>query len=243
MKIKVVSWNMAHRSAAWDCLLGSVRPDIALLQECLPPNDANLFEKEAFLWKEAKAGWGTGVLSLNGKISEIKLEPNTHPGGLVGGRVEIGGTKMTVFSMYGLLERGSGSKAAYSTTTVHRMLSDLPYLLNGEGDYKGMNDKVLIGGDINISIQCDEKWGKRDRYTNAHRICFERFEDFGLVNCFSGKDGYTRTHRHAGSSEPWQNDYLFYSKKISRNVICAVLENDEIVRCSDHNPVVLEIEL
>jgi len=46
MRVTLVSWNMdhwktnkAHRREAWDYLLGDLAPDVALLQEAVPPAD------------------------------------------------------------------------------------------------------------------------------------------------------------------------------------------------------------
>jgi exonuclease III len=148
--------------------------------------------------------------------------------------------------MYGLLDKTT-NQVGYATTTIHRMLSDLTFVLNGDGEFAGKNRNVVIGGDLNISIQFDEIYGKKARYTNAHKICFDRIEDFGLVNSFS-KDykGPVQTLRHNRSTIPWQNDYLFLSKNLAKSMqSCRVLDEStdkRISRFSDHNPVVIELD-
>jgi hypothetical protein len=66
---------------------------------------------------------------------------------------------------------GQGSwRRGLRDTTIHRMLSDLTFILMGEGDYRGKNTHVVLGGDLNISVQCDERWGTAARYTRAHDL-------------------------------------------------------------------------
>jgi hypothetical protein len=59
----------------------------------------------------------------------------------------------------------------YSITTLHRMLSDLTHLFHGKLR-KGGTPKVILGGDLNASIQMDAKQGD-----DSHRIFFQRLED------------------------------------------------------------------
>jgi endonuclease/exonuclease/phosphatase family metal-dependent hydrolase len=245
--MKIVSWNMNYcmkRSLyidAWRYLIKEIKPDIALLQECgrIEQNAPNFFEMIG------ERGWGTGLYITPdiGNAEEIKIEPLSHPGTIVGAYVHLkNGKNLSVFSLYGLLETTKESKNKYATTTIHRILSDMTYLFMGEGIYKGMNENVIIGGDLNISIQCDKKWGGKERYSCAHKICFDRIEDFGLVSCYAGKKDFVRTLRHNRSNENWQNDYIYRSRNITTKSV-EVIENSEVSHFSDHNIVVLEIDV
>jgi exonuclease III len=245
MKLKIATWNMNYRShtktknkAAWDFIANVIAPDIFLAQESKPEGEIGYNRK---IWHPIpNRQWGSGVFTKTYSVKELVF-PNTYFGSLVGAEVEIpNGISLTVFSMYGLLDQG------YATTTIHKMLSDLTFVLMGEGEYSGKNQNVVMGGDLNISIQCDE--GKRERYIKAHKICFERIEDFGFVNSFSKfYDDYVQTLRHIRSSVPWQNDYLFVSRNLAIRVkSCKVIYEDysiDIEKFSDHNPVVIELEL
>jgi hypothetical protein len=244
MELKIATWNMNYRShtktrnkEAWDFVTNVIAPDIFLAQESKPEGE---IEFRGNIWHPIpNRPWGSGVFTKTYSVKELVF-PNTYFGSLVGAEVELpNGMSLTVFSMYGLLDQG------YATTTIHKMLSDLTYVLMGKGQYAGKNQNVVIGGDLNISVQCDEKLGKKERYTNAHKICFERIEDFGLVNSFSKfYNGYVQTHRHVRSSEPWQNDYLFVSRKLAGNVkSCNIIDEDPVKKFSDHNPVVIKLEL
>jgi hypothetical protein len=243
MKLKIATWNMGYwthkktNKDAWDFVSDVISPDIFLAQESKPEGETGF---DGNIWYPiTNRTWGSGVFTKIYPVKELVFS-NTYPGSLVGAEVELpNGVSLTVFSMYGLLDHG------YATTTVHKMLSDLTFVLMGKGEYAGKNQNVVMGGDLNISVQCDKKWGKKQRYTNAHKICFDRIEDFGLVNSFSKfYNGYVQTHRHVRSSEPWQNDYLFVSKKLSVRVkSCDVIDENRVKELSDHSPVVIELEL
>jgi len=231
---------MTTNKEAWDFIANVIAPDIFLAQESKPEGEIGFKGK---IWHSIpNRQWGSGVFTKTYPVKELVF-PNTYFGSLVGAEVGLpNGISLTVFSMYGLLDQG------YATTTIHKMLSDLTFVLMGEGEYAGKNQNVVIGGDLNISVQCDEKWGKKECYTNAHKICFERIEDFGLVNSFSKfYNGYVQTLRHIRSSVPWQNDYLFVSRKLASTIkSCKVIYedyNNQIEKFSDHNPVVIELEL
>ena len=71
--------------------------------------------------------------------------------------------------------------------------------------------------------------------------CFDKMEDFGPTSCFS--PFYTQcvqTLRHARSAIPWQNDYLFVSRKLARSLkSCSVLDegyDERIKRFSERHP-------
>ena len=105
-------------------------------------------------------------------------------------------------------------------------------------DTMGGQRKIILGGDLNASIQCDIN------RKNAHQIFFQRLEDFKLINCFEPfYSDFIQTHRHFRSKKPWQNDYFFISKSMgSRLKSCSVIDNEYIRKFSDHNPVIIELE-
>jgi exonuclease III len=256
MLLKVATWNMGYWShkkvhdEAWGFLMDELAPDIALIQEARPPAGV---DPSGMTWCPVKRRngkveqWGTGIVTKGLPINCLLVECS-HPGGLVAAEVSIPDhPAVTVISMYGVLESVPHGQA-YATTTVHRMLSDLTYLLMGEGEYAGKHKNVVLGGDLNISVQCDEMWGGKQRYTHAHRICFDRIEDFGLTNCYAPfYNDYVQTMRHSRSSLPWQDDYLFVSRNLAASLKSCVVLNEEYDECikgfSDHNPVVAGLDI
>ena len=240
MKLKVVSWNMGHwryrgnAEKAWNYLDQKIAPDIALLQESAPIAER---QKKRCVWREIgkTRRWGSAVMTKNLPLAEVQLKTNYYPGALTVGEMTLPDkSTLILVSIYGQLDEND-----YSVTTLHRMLSDLTYVFDGYLQDRG-RPKVVIGGDLNASIQFDAK----DR-NNSHRIFFQRLEDFGLVDCQGAfTNERPRTLRHGKSDVPWVNDYIFASENLANKVVsCQVLENRELLSLSDHNPLVVTFDL
>lgn len=240
MKISIATWNMdswkrnqEQRKAAWRYLTETISPDIALLQECVPPAKTDEDSKIIYQKIGGKRNWGSAVVTQEFPIQELEIK-SSYLGALLGAEVTLPDESLiSVISLYGLIDEDG-----YATTTLHRMLSDLTPLLHGR-----MGKRLFImGGDYNVSTQWDEKYKNRDP---SHRIFFERLEDFGLVNCtYKYFQSHVQTNRHPRSKTPWQNDYIHASKKISdRLVSCEVIDDSEIYEYSDHNPVIAIFDL
>ena len=240
MKLKVAAWNMgywAHRrmaQQAWDCLDRNIAPDIALVQEAVPPEARR---NQYCLWREIDKNrrWGSGVLTNGLPVTEVHLEENKYPGALVVADVTLAdNSTLVMVSAYGLLD-----KHGYAITTLHRMLSDLTHLFDGVLR-EGGRPKVILGGDLNASPQWDDKYR-----TKTHRIFFQRLEAFGLVDCQGAfTEDRPRTPRHTKSNFPWVNDYIFASASLAKKVIAHdVVQQPEMLNLSDHNPVVVTFNL
>lgn len=248
MNLKLVTWNMdfwqkqSHQAEAWKYLLEKVDADVYLVQEARPPEE--LMGDPNLLWFETNyERWGTGIYSKKYHIRHLPVQ-SVHPGAFVVAEASItDGLKLTIISLYGLFEYVGSDM--YSTTTLHRMLSDLTGVLNG---HMGGKRKIIFGGDLNASLQWDNEYGGR-----AHHIFFDRLANFNLENCWRQPDGlaqkpdiFVQTLRHPRSKIPWQNDYFFISKALSPNLKgdgCRALYDEDIERLSDHNPVLIELEL
>jgi len=250
MKIRIATWNMAYWQykkyfeEAWDYYHKEIDADIIFFQEARPSkiieNDKNL------IWHEigGRRNWGSGIYSNKYQLTEEMIQGDFKgysKGILTLANTKIdNGTSLTLISLYGLLEK-VGNNEEYAITTLHRLLSDLTGILNG---HINGERKIVLGGDFNASIQFDDIYGYK--YTpNAHRILFERIKDFGLFNCFSPfyKD-YVQTLRHHRSKVKWQNDYFFISESISKRLInCEVIDSDKARKYSDHNPIVITLDL
>jgi exodeoxyribonuclease-3 len=241
MKFKIVTWNMAYWShkplleQAWRYFIEEVDADIYLFQEARPPQ--NLINDPNFLWFEigGHRPWGTGIYSKKYPLRQLQIQTN-YTGSLVLGEVKVSDNlQFTVISLYGLLE--TVGNTAYAITTLHRMLSDLTGVFNG---HMGGKRNIILGGDLNASIQCDIYDGGK-----AHNLFFQRLEDFKLMDCFSPYfNDFVQTHRHHRSDKPWQNDYLFISDKLAKIIkSCDVLDNEDVRKLSDHNPVLITLEI
>ena len=240
MKLKFSTWNMAHWShkkhdeEAWRYFTEELDCDVLLFQESYP-ND-NILNSEQLIW-EAIVGsrnWGTGIYSSNYKITNYSFN-NNFTGAVSAAEVEISPDfKPIVISLYGIFE--TILNVGYAIPNLHRIFSDLTGILEG----RDTKHRVILGGDLNASLQVDEQYPG-----NKHRVLFDRIREFGLVNCFDDYfDDFVQTHRHSRSSKPWQNDYFFLSKRLKGHLVdCKVINDTKIQKLSDHNPVVIELDV
>ena len=251
MKVKIATWNMAYWShkkyleEAWDYFLNGLDADIFFFQEAKPPKTIN---HQNLIWHNAgksagRKDWGTGIYSKKYKLSEEPKESIPESSRrlfkelCIVANTKIEGVKLTLISLYGRLDK-VGSGPTYCVPNLHKVLSDLTGILNGHIDGKR---NIVLGGDLNVSIQCDDKWGG-----NAHKIFFDRMNDFRLKDCFKlkGHKDFVQTHRHRGSKYKWQNDYIFVSQSLSKKFVdCEVIATPEVRRYSDHNIVVSTLNL
>ena len=78
--VRVVSWNLGHNTGgyarrheeAWDYLLEELRPDVALVQEAVPPD--GLDRSVVFVKPWAKRPWGSAIVTAPGRIRKAFAE-------------------------------------------------------------------------------------------------------------------------------------------------------------------------
>lgn len=243
MKIKIVTWNMAYWShknlleEAWDYFLNNIDADFFLFQEAKPPNKIK-DDKKHLVWNEIGGSrpWGSGIYSKKYELQEEIIKTD-FKGVFSIANTSINNKKLTLISLYGLMENDGPTKG-FAITNLHRILSDLTGLFWGLINGKRI---IILGGDLNASLQIDKQ-----QRGESHKIFFERLEDFGLKDSFKllNKPYPLQTLRHAKSKIKWQNDYLFLSKEISKKIIgCEIIYNEEIRKYSDHNPVIITLDL
>jgi exonuclease III len=230
MILTIMSWNIARREIGWD-LINDISPDIALLQEFKP---SELMEHEYYIYNEigGTRKWGTGIVSKY-PIEKLDIETN-YKGCFSVGDIHISESQhLTAISMYGIIEDG------YSAIGLHHMLSDLTLLLDGK---LGKRD-IILSGDFNASIQFDKYY--KIGSLGSHRILFERIRNFHLTDCLEIYNTFpTQTYRHHQGNRPWQIDHMFITDRLKENVIsCLVLENERVKTSSDHNPILMRLEI
>jgi exonuclease III len=277
MRFKVATWNMdhwkgsgrdpGHTRAAWE-YLETLLPDLALVQEATSP----LTNGAVSNWKGQSIPpateswhigptrrWGSAVVSYGCALTEVSTARTpyssqdialrgTHPGCVAVAQAALpDGSKLTLISMYGLIDAG------YSVTTLHRFLSDLTPLF----DDRRYNSRIVLGGDWNASTQAAEGY----RHLPRHRLVFERIKAFGLVDYLDAKLGaarpladcpcrapscrHIRTQRHVRKPHvPWQTDYIFASERLATKLAaCYAHDVDAAWALSDHCPVIAEFDL
>jgi hypothetical protein len=275
--LRVVTWNLAHwmkippiRAAAWEYLADELATrcdwDVALLQECRPPDDW----PHPTIWRPLGAlDWGTAITVRSDgpagaeSLRAITLEDDSHPGAVVAGRVELAAgadgapRAATLVSVYGTQEpRKLVDEESRALPTpvmaLHRILSDLTPLIDREAGSRPPVPLVLAG-DLNVSTQVT---GARHR--RRHAEVLDRIAGLGLTDgwtvspdaaraddcsCAAAPGcGHVRTHRHRRSSIPWQLDHIFVSRS-ARFTSCRTVIDERTWELSDHAPVAAILEL
>jgi endonuclease/exonuclease/phosphatase family metal-dependent hydrolase len=205
--MKIITWNMAHRSDAWS-LLACSDADIALLQEASEPPAAvaTNFEVDCAPWQTGRnQRWRTAVVKLSSRaeVQWIEAKPlaDAH-GGELG--VSRPGTlaaavvtphmdePFTAISVYGCWETPhamSNGKFIYADASVHRLISDLSVFVG-----KQTKKSILVAGDLNILYGYGERG---DAYWAArYETVFTRMKALGLS--FIGPQA-----PHGRLAEPW----------------------------------------
>lgn len=182
------------REKAWKYLEQKIDPDIALIQEAVPPADK--INSGNVLWGEIRGTYrfGSGIITKNFPIQEVAAVEfgKSYHGAIVVGDIGLpSGPSLTVISLYGLQLNNN-----YVTSTLHHMLSDLTPLLTGKLGKR----RLVIGGDFNA----DRLYDKYHRNEPSHSIFFDRLEDFGLANCLEILNkGHVRTISSKKAKTPY----------------------------------------
>tara|TARA_Y100000994_G_scaffold247275_1_gene252303 strand:- start:3348 stop:4067 length:720 start_codon:yes stop_codon:yes gene_type:complete len=239
--MKCLVWNMDHwkrsqeqREKAWK-FIQSLEPELCLLNECIdhPSQPYSIHSKDT-------GAWGTGVFSKYAlsEITSIDKGKKTiplsisHPGALVPCELTIGKQEIIAISLYGKID-----KSGYATTTLHRSLSDLTPLLDGQ---RKKTRWLIIGGDFNADPLIDKQ-----QRNSAHHIFYERLKDFKLYDCCKKfNTERVQTNRSSRSKQKWENDRLFAGKDLyDRLISCEVIDDSALYELSDHNPIIAEFDI
>lgn len=207
--IRVVSWNMAHRSGAWDTLR-DLEADVALLQEAGKPEpawagtvSADPNDRWETLLHGGRGTWRTAVVRLSERVelrprSSVTLEATTsyddwvvsRPGSIAAADVvENGELAFTAVSVYAAWEKVGGQ--GWADASAHRILSDLCALMESR------KHRLIVAGDWNLLRGYGEHGDvyRRARYDTV----FARAEALGLR--FVGPE-YPNGHQ----ADPWPSE-------------------------------------
>lgn len=221
--MKVLCWNMAHRSESWAALALS-DADVALLQEaCEPPETIrDRIVVDATPWRTdgvAERPWRTAVVGLSHRygVRHLATKPLafataddlavSRVGTLAVAtafRVDIGAAgAVHLASMYAAWEKphsSTGSRWIYADASVHRLISDLSSLVGRERGHR-----IVAAGDLNALYgygeHGSEYWARR------YQSIFDRFAAIGLV--FVGPQAPSGRVAH-----PWPAELPTHSRNV-----------------------------
>ena len=244
MRLRVVSWNINCRGAeSWEYLDRTLRPDVALLQEAVPPDgvanvlsrpiDRRRFGSAIVTYGDAFARPLDGVALAGATEADL---PESHPGAFRVAEVALPGmAPVTVISLYGFMPKVM-NQTAYATTTLHRSLSDLIPLLDTRAN---SGRRVVLAGDLNATPQYSDRY-----YARQQELVIRRIEAFGLKVCLGdGHEHFVTTFRRVRGDRrvEYQDDWMFRTPNL-RLVSCEAIQ-EAIGPYSDHAPIVAEFEI
>lgn len=228
--MRIVSWNMNQQGrAAWNFLLDTLQPDIALLQEALPRKD--IAEPDAWRWTAGwKNGrWGSAILTRVGKLT-VDWEDNSCGAVLVASTTVPGLGTVSIASIHARIIGGRVIPALRKTFDQLRPL---------------LGDRFILGGDLNTARAAARAWP-----ANGHGEFWDDTEAWGFKEPLplgSERQSYWREWRQnkpptIGNS--LQDDHVFVDPQTFKQVTrCVIWDTQEVRTLSDHGPVVLDLDL
>lgn len=209
--LRLVSWNMACRRAAWAELDG-LGADVALVQEAggpRPESALRVVPDAVGSWETALPGgrprWRTAVVGLTDRVevrprATVTLEAATSyddwivsRGGSISAAdvVTDGEIAFTAVSVYAAWEKVGARGRGYADGSAHRILSDLSALMVRP------DHRLVIAGDWNLLRGYGEHG---DGYWKArYDTVFARAEALGLR--FVGPQ-----YPHGRQADPWPDE-------------------------------------
>jgi len=258
--LRVVCWNMNHwrqptrpedtRALAWAYLADELRPDVALLQETVPPPT---LARTSVIYREIGdyRPWGSAVVARDGlRLQEVwavqtrfsrRRFPlaNTFPGSVAIGEVSIDGVApITVVSVYNVID-------VYAQTTLLRIVADLIPLFDSA---KG--SRVILAGDLNMSMATQDPY-----YTRRGKALLGTLGGLGLievtevarerpeprVDCKCGSGG---SCRHVPTWQGMDLDHIYVTESLRDEVASLAVRHKAVERgLSDHAPLIVDLAL
>lgn len=260
-RLSVATWNMDYwkqsagtRRSAWQFLEDRLGPDVALLQECVPPEHLRRSGRVVYRELAGNRPWGSAVIALRDGLTVDEIGAvrtryastrfhmlGTHPGTIIVTQVTMSDLEpVTCVSVYGAID-------VYAQTTMHRIAADLIPLFDSP-----WGNRVILGGDFNVTTATAPNTPELPRY----EAILEAVESLGLknvaetaeegppafVDCLCG-DSCCSHIRTYGEEPGTQLDWLFASPALARRCRTLRVERDRSEGLSDHAPLVAEFDV
>lgn len=267
-RMRVLTWNMGYwghskrHEEAWRWLLDELRPDVALLQECVPPgwvgrDHGLLFHRAS---ETSRQPWGTAIVASGMELRPVEvpelaawvaqLGPDAPrrcsatnlPGRCPSAELHVPGIgPLLVVSVHNphfpidpvLLD-------GIDVSAMKLQLAKGVWLLDALFHFLGrhLGRPLLLGGDFNYSRLLDHPKPK------GNVEFFDRVAAEGFVSLhrkFHDQD--ERTYFSKGKG-PHQLDYLYADASVAaRTTSCSAVAYERVAGLSDHAPLVAELEL
>jgi len=269
--LRLVSWNVSCRRNCWS-VLKDQGIDVALLQEAKQPPPGVTFQTVPaadgdWTTSGAKRNFCAAIVTLNSVVSlrplpmkpiddagEGDLPVSSRRGTLAIAKVSIPGlAPIIVASIYGVWEGCLDSKESWADASVHRLISDLSFLVRCQNGHR-----IIVAGDLNILNRYGEHGSK---YAAArYGTIFDRMKAIGLPfvgpQAPNGRqtapkpqelpDGSLDVPTYfirggSPSTATRQLDFVFASPDLQRLIKVCAMNSTEEWGPSDHCRVLIEV--
>jgi exonuclease III len=264
--MRIATWNMgcfgnaAKRDEAWHWLLDELKPDIALLQECVVPNWAR--DQCNPLFERALRHWGTAVVTRGLPMVRQPLEDIEAWFGDIHRKdpTRCAATRLKGWCVPALVTLPNGSNVlaislhnpAYPID--HTLLDGVDvteikltlqprdvwvldavfyFLKNRVHPEHGVRPPLIVGGDFNSSRRLDVPTPR------GNNEFFDRIAKEGFVSVH--RRFHTEDERTFFGKGEHQLDYLYADCGLaSLATNCRVVSRHEVETFSDHSPLVAD---
>ncbi len=266
--MRVATWNMAfwsHRpehDRAWHWLLDTMKPDVALVQECVVPNwvpSSGWSVHWARAYPESKQTWGTGIVARHpikpARLPDLDAWLATLPPSVPGKGGLPGIHRTDAWLASGVLAVPSLGPTVFHS--VHCPAYPIERRRLDGIDISGMKlkknpelwftdvlffflknlDQAFVGGDFNASRLLDVTLGER-----GNNEFFDRIASEGLVSLHRKFHDHDQQTFFQNRKAPHQLDYLYGDAKVAARVSsCDVVPYEQVREYSDHAPLVANL--
>ena len=264
--VKIISWNIARRHAAWRCLPES-DADIILLQEAgLPPDDVAArieVDPVLFLDENGRSISRSAIVKLSHRVQVEWLTPAplgqpgsgdfvvSHPNSISAAIVTPSrGEPFTAVSFTAEYESPYDSSWNITDASVHRLISDLSLFIGRQRGHR-----VIAAGDLSIYRGYGED--KSGYWKSRYDTVFDRMTAIGMPlvgpqypngrqtdpwpEWLPQNSKNVPTYRHSSGAEH-QLDFVFASESMMDSVQVSALNSPDDWGPSDHCRIEIVVE-
>lgn len=233
--MKVLAWNLnTNRGAvALDRLLARHEPDVVLLQESARPAGAGRIVKGALV---PDSRWGSWVVAR--AVRAVRVPLPAFDGWVAGARLTTDAGVAYVFSVHTPGNRPGVRRGSYtrvSRSIVDAIVACVP-----------ARATLVIGGDFNIAM-AEPVAGEARPLASDERAALAAFRAHGFRLAWRDTNpGVPRAQTLRWMREPttpYHCDGFLVRGRRATIVSCQVIDDRALHARSDHNPVLLEVQL